>query len=189
MILPIVQFGDPVLHQKGSSVKQITSEIRELARDMIETMHAANGVGLAAQQIGKAIQLAVLDVRGSERPSQLLIGGRDMKIDSAMPLVLINPTITQSEGSETDVEGCLSFPGITGQIPRFACVQVAATALEGTPIHFVATGLLGRAVQHELDHLNGILFIDRMAPPVRESVESEIRKIEKTTKNLLKKKR
>lgn len=189
MILPIVQFGDPVLHQKGSSISQITREIRQLARDMIETMHAANGVGLAAQQIGKAIQLAVLDVHGSERPSQLLIGGRDTDIESVMPMILINPTITRSEGSETDVEGCLSFPGITGQIPRSASVHVTATTLEGNPIHFIATGLLGRAVQHELDHLNGILFIDRMTPPVRESVESEIRKIEKETKSRLKKKR
>jgi len=182
MILPIVKYPDPVLRKKGSPIAAIRDDIRDLARDMIETMHAANGVGLAAQQIGKPLQIAVVDVRKSEHPSQMLIGARDVPVESQMPLVLINPSITQHSGEEIDMEGCLSFPELTGDILRSSSIHVTATRLDGTLLKFTATGLLARAVQHELDHLNGVLFIDRMAPSQLDMLKPALEKLEKTAR-------
>ena len=187
MILPILHFGHPVLQQTGVKVREVTDAIRRLAHDMLETMYEARGVGLAAQQIGQAIQITVLDVRGTERPSQLFVGVREVALDSMLPLVLINPQITQSQGQEIGVEGCLSFPGITADISRASTVHVSATGLAGCPLQFVATGLLSRAVQHEIDHLNGILFIDRMIPSVRSPFEEDLVRLKKETLAALKK--
>lgn len=189
MILPIVEYGHPVLRQKGAEIKQITPEIRKLAADMLDTMYEAQGVGLAAQQVGKALQMTVIDVRESDRPSQVFLGVREVPIESLMPMVLINPVITKSEGEEIGVEGCLSFPKITADIARPATVHVTATKLDGEKLQFVATGLLGRAVQHELDHLNGVLFIDRLKPEERKLLEPQVEKIKNETVNALKKQR
>jgi peptide deformylase len=187
MILPIVQYGHPVLRQKGAEIQEITPAIRQLARDMIETMHDANGVGLAAQQVGEALQLTVLDVRGADRSSQLFIGVQEVPLDARMPMVLLNPKILKREGEELGVEGCLSFPEMSADILRASTVQVSAKSLDGVPIQFTATGLLGRAVQHELDHLNGVLFIDRMAPEALEKLRSKVDALEKQTVEMLKK--
>ena len=188
MILPIVHYGHPVLRQKGAEIRSISKSIQKLAKDMIETMHAANGVGLAAQQVGQALQLTVLDVTGTDRPSQLFLGVREITLSSMMPLVLINPQMTRKEGEEIGSEGCLSFPGIGGDILRAGTVHISAIGLDGNPLQFTATGLLSRAIQHELDHLNGILFIDRMATELRKTLDPEIKSIEKATISMLKKK-
>ncbi len=127
MILPILEYGDPILRAKGKPIENIDDRIRELAANMIETMHAANGVGLAAQQIGEALQLTVLDVSLVEdRPSKLKVDGKDVDPKAAMPLVLINPEIELHGATETGVEGCLSFPEITGDIERANTVIVRA---------------------------------------------------------------
>lgn len=189
MILPIVPYGHPVLRQKGGKVSEVTPEIRQLAADMIETMHEANGVGLAAQQVGRALQLTVLDVRTTDRASQLFMGVREVNIESAMPMILLNPVVLSPEKPEMGEEGCLSFPGVTGDVERAHSIRVSATNLEGEPLQFTATGLLGRAIQHEVDHLNGVLFIDRMTPEERTPLEPKIRVIEKETLEVLKKKR
>jgi len=181
MILPILRYGHPVLEQKGEKIREATAAVRRLAADMIETMNAARGVGLAAQQIGRAIRLTVLDVRGSERPSQLFIGVQEAVLDSMMPMVLINPVITQSQGQEMGVEGCLSFPGISAEILRASTVCVSAMGLDDRPFQFVATGLLGRAIQHELDHLEGVLFIERMSSSTREPLAAEFAELKKKT--------
>jgi peptide deformylase len=111
MILPILEYGDPILRAKGKPIDNIDDRIRELAANMIETMHSANGVGLAAQQVGEALQLTVLDVSLVEdRPSTLKVDGKDVDPKAAMPLVLINPEIELYGLTETGVEGCLSFP-------------------------------------------------------------------------------
>ena len=163
MILPIVKYGNPVLRQKGAVIAKVTPEIQQLVEDMIETMHDANGVGLAAQQVGKALQLAVIDIpTNSERPSRLWLAGKEADIQSIMPLVLVNPKIEITKKKEIDEEGCLSFPGIGGDISRGFRVTVEYQDLEMKKCKFEAGGLLGRAVQHEVDHLNGILFIDKM---------------------------
>ena len=131
MILPILEYGDPILRAKGKPIDNIDDRIRELAANMIETMHAANGVGLAAQQVGEALQLTVLDVSLVEdRPSTLKVDGKEVDPKAAMPLVLINPEIELRGATETGVEGCLSFPEITGDIERATSVIVRAQTLE-----------------------------------------------------------
>src|SRR5216110_1665621 len=161
MILPILQYGDPILRAKGQRIEELDDRIRELAANMIETMHAAHGVGLAAQQIGEAFQLTVLDVSPVEdRPSTLKLNGEDADPKSAMPLVLINPEIELHGEMDIGLEGCLSFPEITGDIERAHSVTVRAQNLEGGTIEIEAGKFLARAIQHEHDHLNGILFID-----------------------------
>ena len=163
MRLRIFQYGSPVLRAKGSRIEQIDDRIRQLAADMIETMRAANGVGLAAQQIGEALQLTVVDVSQVEdRPSTLKLNGQELDPKAVSPLVLINPEIVLGTEIALGVEGCLSFPEITGEIERAETVNARAQTLDGSTIELEATGLLARALQHEVDHLNGILFIDRM---------------------------
>ncbi len=183
MILPILEYGDPILRAKGKPIDNMDDRIRELAANMIETMHAANGVGLAAQQVGEALQLTVLDVSLVEdRPSTLKVDGKDVDPKAAMPLVLINPEIELHGATETGVEGCLSFPEITGDIERANTVIVRAQTLEGGTIEIEASGFLARAIQHEGDHLNGILFIDRMNSAAKAALSSRLKRLQKETR-------
>jgi len=184
MILPILQYGDPILRIKGKRIEEIDDRIRELAANMIETMHAAHGVGLAAQQIGEALQLTVLDISAVEdRPSTLILDGKDITDPrTAMPLVLINPEIELRGETEVGVEGCLSFPEITADIDRAHSVTVRAQNLEGEPIEIEANGFLARAIQHEHDHLDGILFIDRMSSAAKAALSSRLKRLQKETK-------
>jgi peptide deformylase len=183
MILQILEYGDPILRAKGKPIETVDHRIRELAANMIETMHAANGVGLAAQQIGEALQLTVLDVSLVEdRPSTLKLDGKDVDPKSAMPLVLINPEMELRGATEVGVEGCLSFPEITGDIERAKSVIVRAQTLEGGPIEIEAGGFLARAIQHEGDHLNGILFIDRMNSAAKAALASRLKRLQKETR-------
>ena len=183
MILPILQFGDPILRAKGKRIEEIDNRIRELAANMIETMHAAHGVGLAAQQIGEALQLTVLDISAVEdRPSTLKLDGKDTDPKSAMPLVLINPEIELHGETEVGVEGCLSFPEITGDIERAQSVLVRAQTLEPKTVQIETSGFLARAIQHEHDHLNGILFIDRMRSAAKAALSSRLKRLQKETK-------
>jgi len=183
MILSISQYGDPILRVKGKRIEKIDDHIRELAADMIETMHAANGVGLAAQQVGEALQLTVLDVSQVEdRPSTMKLNGEDVDPKTVMPVVLINPEIEIGAATETGTEGCLSFPEITGQIERAKSVIARAQTLEGDTIAIQAGGLLARVIQHEVDHLNGILFIDRMNSAAKAALSSRLKRLQKETK-------
>jgi peptide deformylase len=183
MILQIFEYGDPILRVKGKPIENTDDRIRELAANMIETMHAANGVGLAAQQVGEALQLTVLDVSLVEdRPSTLKVDGKDVDPKAAMPLVLINPEIELHGAAEPGVEGCLSFPEITGDIERANTVIVRAQTLEGGTIEIEASGFLARAIQHEGDHLNGILFIDRMNSAAKAALSSRLKRLQKETR-------
>jgi peptide deformylase len=181
VILEIVKCGHPVLREKGQRIDHVTAETRQLAADMIETMYAANGVGLAAQQIGRAILLTVIDVSISEEPGELLLDDKPQPIASRMPLVLVNPHLTNLRGEQISSEGCLSVPDVSADIKRAARVTVHAQTLDGQPLTFDATGLLARAVQHEVDHLNGILFMDRMDAATRASFAGKIKKLQKET--------
>jgi len=182
MNLPIAKYGDQVLRVQGRRVEKVDDRIRELATNMLETMHAANGVGLAAQQVGETWQLTVLDVLQSEdRPSTLRLNGREIELLAAMPLILLNPKITLDDEINIGTEGCLSFPEITAEIERSVAVNVRAETLEGEPIEIEATGLLARALQHEVDHLNGILFIDRMSSVTKASLQSRLKRLRKET--------
>ena len=182
MKLRIFQYGDPILRAKGKRVENIDEHIREMAQNMIETMQAANGVGLAAQQVGEAIQLTVLDISQSEdRPSGMKSNGQEVDLKAAMPLVLINPAIELGRETERGTEGCLSFPEITGEIDRSKSIMVRAQNLEGKMVEFEASGLLARAIQHEVDHLNGVLFIDRMSSAAKVGLSSRLKRLQKET--------
>jgi len=188
MILPIVKFGDPMLRTKGKAIEKTTPEIKHLIDDMFETMHDAAGVGLAAQQVGHALQLAIIDVRAvKDRPSTMEIDGKPVDVAGHMPLVLINPKVTPFGDPAKGPEGCLSFPEVYTDITRPESVEVEAMNAEGKPIRFKAGGLLSRAVQHEVDHLNGILFIDRMTAEAKAEVKDEIDALQAATKEALKK--
>ena len=183
MVLPVVKYGDPVLRKKGAKIEAITPEVTQLIADMFETMKATRGIGLAAQQVGRAVQLTVLDVRGTkDRPSQLWLSGQEADVESFMPLVLINPVVHPTGPRVKGPEGCLSFPEIFGEVERPAQVEVTAQNERGESYSFKAGGLLARAVQHELDHLNGILFIDRMDTETRSDLKPEIEELQAETK-------
>jgi peptide deformylase len=180
MKLEIRLYGDPILRTKGKRVGTVDQRIRQLADDMIETMHAANGVGLAAQQVGEALQLTVIDVSQAEdRPSTLKIDGRTVELEEAMPLILLNPEAELGREIVSGTEGCLSFPDISAEIDRPESVRVRAETLEGSPITIEATGLIARALQHEIDHLNGILFIDRMNSGIRAGLSGRLKRLQK----------
>ena len=182
MKLPILQYGDPVLRAKGKRVEKIDNRIRELAQNMIETMHAANGVGLAAQQVGEALQLTVLDIsQVQDRPSTMRSNGKDVDPKSAMPLLLINPEIELGGETEMGTEGCLSFPEISGEIERAKSITARAQNFDGDKIEIKASGFLARAIQHEVDHLNGILFIDRMSSAGKAALSSRLKRLQKET--------
>jgi peptide deformylase len=183
MKLPIRQYGDPVLRAKGKRVEEIDHRIRDLAANMIETMHGANGVGLAAQQIGEALQLTVLDISQVEdRPSRVKLNGQNVDPKSAMPLVLINPEVELHTETESGTEGCLSFPEISGEINRAKSIVARAQRLDGGKVEIEASGFLARAIQHEVDHLNGILFIDRMSSAAKAALSSRLKRLQKDTK-------
>jgi peptide deformylase len=178
MIREIVIYGEPVLRAKGKQIEKIDDEILALAADMLETMYDANGVGLAAQQVGEALQMTVIDVSDAEnRPSQMWLDGEEVDPKEHMPLVLINPELQFGEELEIGTEGCLSFPEVTAEIQRAAKVKVTAQDLQGKQIIFEAAGLLSRAVQHETDHLNGILFIDRMSSAAKASLAGRLKRL------------
>jgi peptide deformylase len=186
MRLPIHKYGDPILRAKGKRIEAVDGEIRALADDMLETMHAANGIGLAAQQVGHAVQLTVLDVTQVEdRPSTMTLNGEPVPdLATVMPLVLINPTLRLSDETELGSEGCLSFPEITADIERATSLEMEAETLDGEKLRIEASGLLARALQHEVDHLNGILFVDRMSSAAKASHGSRLKRLQKETARL-----
>ena len=181
--MPIRTLGDPVLRERTRVPERFDAALARLVDDMFETMYAAKGVGLAAQQVGQALQLTVIDVRAAtDRPSTIEVDGKSADVAEQMPLVLINPEIKPVGEMVTGPEGCLSFPELYGDIPRPESVEVKALNEKGKAIHFRAGGLLGRAVQHEVDHLRGILFIDRMDKPTKENLRPELEALQTETK-------
>jgi peptide deformylase len=187
MVLPVVMYGTPVLRQKGARVEAVTPTIKKLIGDMLETMYAYKGIGLAAQQVGVPIQMTVIDVRGvTDRPSSLEISGEQVDVGTIMPLVLINPEITPLGQPVAGPEGCLSFPEIFADITRPDLVEVKALNDQGQTIEFRCGGLLARAVQHETDHLHGILFIDRMDKKTKEELRPDLEVLQAETKSKLK---
>ena len=173
MVLKVCKYGEKVLREKATPVKAVTDALRRTAEDMLETMHKARGVGLAAQQVGRLERMCVIDIPD----------GCEEEFDEAfnapirMPLCLWNPEILVSEGSQEDKEGCLSFPEIGGHIVR--AEQVTATYLDENNMQqtITARGFLARALQHEIDHLNGILYIDHMTAVERLSFANKLKKL------------
>jgi peptide deformylase len=186
MILPILRYGHPALRQKGARIAEIAPEVRQLIADMFETMHAAAGVGLAAQQVGHALQLTVIDVRGvKDRPSTLEVNDAPADVAAFMPVTLINPEVKPLGEPVSGPEGCLSFPELYEEITRASLVAVTALNEQGQPFQFKAGGLLARVIQHETDHLNGILFIDRMPLAAKKALKEQLDALQKATKEAL----
>lgn len=163
MILEIRTYGDPVLREKCVPVEAIDDELRELAENMQETMYEAEGIGLAAPQVGVPVRLFVYDV-----------GDPDIA-----PGALVNPDIVESSGTSKDEEGCLSIPGLSEIVERKASILVRGLGLDGEPVEIRAEGLLSRCIQHEADHLDGVLFFDRVSPLKRKMLLAKWRKQER----------
>jgi len=162
MIRTILHYPDKRLREHGAKVEKVTPEIQALIDDMAETMYAAPGVGLAATQIGVALQIFVIDVAEQDQPSELR--------------VFVNPEILETEGDITWTEGCLSFPSIQEDVDRSAWVKVRALDREGKPFTLEAEGLLAVAIQHEFDHLQGMLMIDHLGPLKKRLVHRKMQK-------------
>jgi peptide deformylase len=175
MKLKVYQYGEKVLREKSVDVTMVTDELRKLADDMIETMHAAKGVGLAAQQVGRTERMCVIDIPEGCDDEQF----ERFNAPIRMPLKLFNPRIVAQEGSICDKEGCLSFPGVGGSLTRAAQVTAQYLDENNRPQIITAQGFLARALQHEIDHLDGILYVDRMTAVERLECAAKLKKLAK----------
>lgn len=188
MSLEIVHYSDPILRRKGDKITVFDASLAELARAMVETMHEAHGIGLAAQQVGRAIQLCVVDLRPSEIDFTWELDGARPPLELFMPMTVVNPDITVARDTDEYLmeEGCLSFPNIRGDVPRPDAITVKFQDENGVPHVLRCDGLLARCLQHEADHLNGVLFIDRMEKKVRTKLDPEIKALAKATREAAK---
>ncbi len=183
-MLPIVHYNDPILRKKGEKILVFGAALAELAADMIETMHASAGIGLAAQQVGKALQLCVVDLRESHAESTWELDGARPPLELFMPMIIVNPSVSVVADTPADVveEGCLSFPDIRGDVARPIRITARFQDEHGVPHVLDCGGLLARCIQHEADHLNGVLFIDRMTPAARAAIDEAVRDLAKQTR-------
>lgn len=170
-------YGDDALRRKAAPVDRVTDEIRQLAKDMLATMYASDGLGLAAEQVGRSEAICVIDVPPGHDVDETTRQPRNP--DVRMPLVLINPRITDGSGEQLGQEGCLSFPEIFVQIKRSEEVEVTFTDLDGQSRTVRARGLLSRAIQHELDHLAGVLLVDRMTQVQKIGIAGRLKRLKK----------
>lgn len=185
-ILPILTYPDPRLREISKPVEKVSKEIKALVDNMLETMYQASGIGLAAPQVGQLLRILVIDVRRLSEPEE----GDDPQ-ESALteleskvqfPLVLINPVVVKGEGQTTYEEGCLSVPGYYEEVNRFNWVQIEALNREGEKFRLETDGLLAICIQHEMDHLEGKLFIDRLSFVKSNKIKNKIKKVGYPTK-------
>lgn len=170
-VRPIRMYGDPVLREMCQPVTEITPEIETLVIDLIDTMRDAQGIGLAAPQIGEAVRVFVIDLSATDAGEE--------------PLALINPEILSAEGEQNGDEGCLSFPDYFDKIVRADRVTAEATGIDGQGFEVEGTGIMARALLHETDHLNGVLFIDRMSKFRLRLAQGRLRKLKRSTEEAL----
>lgn len=184
MSLEIVHYNDPVLRRKGEKITAFDDALAALAAGMIETMHQAQGIGLAAQQVGRALQLFVVDLRSTEAEFDWEIDGAKPPLELFMPIVAVNPKLTVAKKTPTAAveEGCLSFPEIRGNVERALRVSAKYQDQHGLPHTLECTGLFARCLLHEADHVNGILFIDRMTKAVRAEIDEAVKALAKRTR-------
>lgn len=178
MIREIVQYGHPILRQRCRTVTEVDDEVIGLVADMLDTMVDANGVGLAAPQVGEDLRLAVIDVsHDPECVTFLKVNGEDADLLSIMPLVFINPELAFGQAKEFGMEGCLSIRGIRAEVRRPETVQATLPQLDGSVMVVETDGLLARALQHEIDHLNGVLFVDRLPAVAKVSMKNRLKRL------------
>ncbi len=169
-------YGDKVLRQEAKRVGEVTDEIRRMADDMLETMYANDGIGLAAEQVGRCEAVCVVDISAAKLNDE-------SNADAVkMPLVMIDPEIEETSGQCTAKEGCLSFPEIFVEVNRAETVCLAYTDTDGQRQHVEVDGLLARAVQHEIDHLNGVLLVDKMSMVEKVAVSGRLKRLKKRAK-------
>ncbi len=176
MTYDLSYYGNSALRRKAETVGEITDETRQLAQDLLDTMYANKGLGLAAEQIGRTEAVCVVDVPPMEDENGELVNENP---DVAMPLVLVDPEITDSRGKQNGSEGCLSFPEIFATVERAVEVTVEFVDIDGARRTVEARGLLARAIQHELDHLAGILLVDRMSPVKRVAISGKLKRLKR----------
>lgn len=176
----VLTYGNGALRDKAQKVEAVTEEIKTLALDMVETMYEANGVGLAAEQIGKDVALFVIDVL--QPPADFKYVERFTEDNIKMPLIVINPVITEKKGECVCKEGCLSVPGITASITRAESVVLEYMDLTGEKQTLKVDGLVADAIQHENDHLDGILIVDRMTPMQKVMYKSKLKRMVRDNK-------
>ena len=189
MILRVTQYGETVLQKKGGKVLRFDAALKQLAANMQETMYANEGVGLAAQQVGKRLQLCVIDLqmRDPEIDFSYTFDGRQPPLDLLLPLTLVNPRLEPVPHPEVIYEeGCLSFPDICAEISRPKSIRVDFQDLDGAQHTLTCDGRLARVVLHEVDHLNGILFIDRMEPDALKAIGPSLKTLKRRTRDWLK---
>jgi peptide deformylase len=184
MSLGIVHYNDPVLRRKGEKITAFDDALASFSGQMIETMHEARGIGLAAQQVGRVLQLFVADLRAVEADFDWKLDGARPPLELFMPLVFANPKVTVARGTQlvSSEEGCLSFPEIRGDVLRAEAVSAAFRDQHGLPHTLECTGLFARCLLHEADHVNGILFIDRMEKSVRAGIDDAVKALAKQTR-------
>ena len=183
MSLPICTYGNPILRKKAIEVTTVNDEIRALAKEMLESMYAERGVGLAAEQVGRTERMFVVDIPPE---GDMDDDGQRENPGIEMPIVFINPKITgHSDDVQIGPEGCLSFPDIFANVERWYEVDAEYIDLNGTPQTIHAKGLLSRAIQHELDHLDGILLVDRMSHVKKVALGGKLKRLVKETKKAL----
>jgi peptide deformylase len=184
MSLVIVHYNDPVLRRKGEKITVFDDALALFAQQMINTMHEAHGIGLAAQQVGRAVQLCVIDLRAAEADFDWKLDGARTPLELIMPMVVANPKVAVARKTPTitSEEGCLSFPEIRGDVARAGAVSAKFQDQAGLPHALECTGLFARCLLHEVDHLNGILFIDRMDKEVRALVDEAVKALARSTK-------
>ncbi|MGJ8656894.1 MAG: peptide deformylase [Akkermansiaceae bacterium] len=181
MILEIVQYGEPVLRKKCVPITNVDADLEKLVEDMVDTMRDAEGIGLAAPQIGKDIRLAIVDVaHDPECVSFFKVDGEDAQLADHMPLVFLNPELELSGPKEAEQEGCLSIQEIRAKVKRPTVVKAQMPQLDGSVKVIEADGLLARAIQHEVDHLNGILFTDRISSTTKSRLKRKLKELGNT---------
>lgn len=178
MKLEILTYPNPILREVSVPVKEFGPELKKLAEDMLETMYDANGIGLAAPQVGKLIQMLVIDTRPRDPENSRYDNDDQSELERKIkqPLVLINPEVIKGEGKTTFDEGCLSVPSFFETVERFEKIEVKAYDVEGREFRFVTDGLLAICIQHEMDHLTGTLFIDHISFTKSSKIKNQIKK-------------
>ena len=190
MTLRITQYGEPILRRVGEPITKFDEALAELAKDMVDTMYDEEGIGLAAQQVDRALQICVIDVRppeGVEVPFNYNYDGKQLPLDLIMPMAIVNPKVTIIDQTENVYEeGCLSFPGVNGKVVRPIGIRCEFQDTEGNSHVIEADGLLGRCILHEVDHLNGKLFIDLMQKRDLKKNQTKIKKLKRESRDFLK---